>query len=615
MEKVPRKTSILVILACAFLLYSYYTPPKESFNEKLNAFYSKKLYTLRQNITTLRLLCINKRPLGELQKQFVTSRNSYKKMAVLIEFFNPYEIKFLNGPNLNRIESEVPDLIIKPSGFQVIEDDLYAGRKPDYKNIITQTDIMLKYIRRIETETDRVYKFRKELVFASLRSSLISIITMGITGFDSPVAFHSIQETSESITGIKQVIASLKEDIDKVQPTLYAKLNAQAVSCIQYLALHKDFNSFNRLEFITSFINPLANSLTYTGKKLNLITPHGNNPVNDSVQNIFSENVFNPNFFSPGIPYDITEKRVALGKLLFYDPILSGNKKKSCISCHKPELAFTDGLKTALSINDTTYLSRNTPTLWNSVFQTKLFWDSRTSLLENQLDEVVHNEKEMKGSLKQSVTQLKDHPVYSALFKEAYPEEKGAIVEFNIANAISSYVRSLISLNSRFDKYMRGDVKALTAPEKNGFNLFAGKAKCATCHFIPLFNGLVPPVFTETESEILGVPQTKDKTNAILDTDIGRAGFTTSVIHKFAFKTPTLRNIELTAPYMHNGVYTTLDEVMDFYNNGGGKGLKISPENQSLPFDKLNLSKKEISDIISFMKSLTDTIHTNRFVY
>ncbi|MBS1607855.1 MAG: cytochrome-c peroxidase [Bacteroidetes bacterium] len=534
-------------------------------------------------------------------------------MSVLIEFFNPYEIKFLNGPNLNRIESDVPDLVIKPSGFQVIEDELYAGRAPDHKKIMAQADIMLKYIGRIETETDRVYKFRKELVFASLRSSLITITTMGITGFDSPVAFHSIQEASESIAGIKQVLTTFKEDIDKVEPSLYAKLNAQIVSCIQYLTHHKDFNSFNRLEFITSFINPLANSLTYTGKKLNLIIPQGNTPVNNSSQNIFSENAFNPNFFSPGIPYDITEKRVALGRRLFYDSILSSNKKRSCASCHKPEKAFTDGLKTALSIDDTTYLSRNTPTLLNSVFQTKLFWDSRTSLLENQLDEVVHNEKEMKGSLKQSVAHLKANSFYSTLFKEAYPEEKNAVIEFNIANAISSYVRSLISLNSRFDKYMRGNVKALTASEKNGFNLFAGKAKCATCHFIPLFNGLVPPVFTETESEILGVPQTKDKTHAILDTDIGKAGFTTSVIHKFAFKTPTLRNIELTAPYMHNGVYTTLEEVMEFYNNGGGKGLKIAPANQSLPFDKLNLSKKEIGDIISFMKALTDTVYSNHF--
>ena len=159
---------------------------------------------------------------------------------------------------------------------------------------------------------------------------------------------------------------------------------------------------------------------------------------------------------------------------------------------------------------------------------------------------------------------------------------------------------------------MRGDENKLSENEKKGFNLFMGKAKCGTCHFAPLFSGLLPPFFTESESEVLGVPGTNDKKNPTLDNDLGKFLFTKSVIHKNSFKTPTLRNIELTAPYMHNGVYATLEEVMEFYNNGGGNGLKIAPPNQTLPFDKLNLSKKEVSDIIAFMKTLTDTV-TQRY--
>ncbi|HUM66495.1 MAG TPA: cytochrome c peroxidase, partial [Chitinophagaceae bacterium] len=191
-------------------------------------------------------------------------------------------------------------------------------------------------------------------------------------------------------------------------------------------------------------------------------------------------------------------------------------------------------------------------------------------------------------------------------FKEAYADEEEPLNAYNIANAISSYIRTLISLNSRFDQYMRGDKTKLNSREKKGFNLFTGKAKCATCHFIPLFNGLVPPEFTETETEVLGTPATKNKKNAKLDTDAGKFELTQSVIHKFAFKTPGLRNIEKTGPYMHNGVYDTLEEVMEFYNEGGGAGLDIAPENQTLPTDKLDLSKKEIESIIAFMKSLTD---------
>jgi cytochrome c peroxidase len=228
-------------------------------------------------------------------------------------------------------------------------------------------------------------------------------------------------------------------------------------------------------------------------------------------------------------------------------------------------------------------------------------------MLEHQLTDVVHNQEEMKGSLTRSVKELGADPKYAALFQKAYANESMPLTEYNISNAISSYVRSLIAVNSRFDQYMRGDNTKMNKEELKGFNLFMGKAKCATCHFIPMFNGLVPPEFTETESEVLGVPKTKEKIAPVLDGDEGKFRFTRSIVHKYAFKTPTLRNIELTAPYMHNGVFNTLEEVMDFYNKGGGSGLKIAPENQTLPEKKLNLSKKEIHAVIVFLKTLTDS--------
>jgi cytochrome c peroxidase len=148
---------------------------------------------------------------------------------------------------------------------------------------------------------------------------------------------------------------------------------------------------------------------------------------------------------------------------------------------------------------------------------------------------------------------------------------------------------------------------AMTKNEINGFNLFMGKAKCGTCHFMPLFSGAKPPRYYYMESEVIGVPSTVKKINAKLDADSGRYLSTRYPIHQFSFKTSTLRNIALTAPYMHNGVFKTLEEVVDFYNEGGGKGLHIAPPNQSLPFDKLNLTPQEKKDIISFMKTLTDT--------
>jgi cytochrome c peroxidase len=213
-------------------------------------------------------------------------------------------------------------------------------------------------------------------------------------------------------------------------------------------------------------------------------------------------------------------------------------------------------------------------------------------MLEFQVNNVVHNESEMGGSTEHLATLIKEDKNMYAAFALAYPGEKEPASPYTIANAISSYLRSLQSLNSRFDQYMRNEPVEFSSQEKNGFNLFMGKAKCGTCHFMPLFNGLVPPNFNETESEVLGVPASLKKPYQ-LDTDSGKYYFTKSAVHLYAFKTPTLRNIVLTAPYMHNGVYNTLEEVIDFYNNGGGKGLGIVPPNQTLPFDKLSLTKKE----------------------
>ena len=268
-------------------------------------------------------------------------------------------------------------------------------------------------------------------------------------------------------------------------------------------------------------------------------------------------------------------------------------------------------MPTAIAIDNKTSLARNTPTLWNSALQTRQFFDSRTTTLEDQLSAVVHNPQEMRGSLQESIPTLQQDSLYRDLFKKAYPEHKEPIIQYNIANAIASYLRTLIALNSRFDQYMRGDTTKLNANEKAGFNLFMGKAKCGTCHYMPLFNGLVPTEFVETESEVLGVPKTDDKKKPVLDNDKGKFDFTTATVHQFAFKTPTLRNIALTAPYMHNGVFKTLEAVLEFYNNGGGAGLHIAPPTQTLPGDKLKLTEKEIKNIIVFMHALTDTTAGN----
>ena len=603
------KKTVLVLIICGAIISLQYMRATASTNVEVKGFYLKQIETLKAAIENFRTAVDQKLSNKDLQTQFSICRISYKKLAVLTDYFNQYETRFINSPAISRIESEVADRIIPPSGFQAIEDILFNNWDDNnYKKISSLLNDILQILHRLEKEPDMEYKFKDELVWDAIRSATFQLITSGITGLDSPTANYSLAEGAATINGIQQLLNFFKPVVEEKNATAWQQLTQLINKAKAYINRKKSFNEFDRLTFITDYVNPFYKCLVQTRINSGIDIPSGTSAINYNATSPFDEDALSINFYSPPEEYWVTPERILLGKKLFSDPILSGNKTRSCASCHQPEKAFTDGLPKPFALDNKTVLTRNTPTLYNAGFQTSQFFDSRADILENQLGEVVHNIQEMSGSLHKSVADLKKDVLYKELFDRAYPKEP--INNFIIANAISSYIRSLHSLNARFDQYIRGDKKQLNAAEKKGFNLFMGKAKCATCHFIPLFNGAVPPLYTTTESEVLGVPKTKNKNPAQLDDDLGKYLFIKSDVYKHSFKTPTLRNIELTAPYMHNGVFDTLEEVMEFYNNGGGKGLHIAPENQTLPFDKLSLSKQEIMNIIAFMKTLTDTTTT-----
>ncbi|MCB0714418.1 MAG: cytochrome c peroxidase [Chitinophagaceae bacterium] len=613
---ISKKINIILLLSA--IIFSLQFSFKKHFPvSPVTTYYINQLQSLQEKLLAFKKATENNPGKKDLIQHFKECRLAYKQLAVLTDYFNPYETRQINSAAINRIEAEVVDKIIPPSGFQAIEDVLYNDwQETSPKKIDSLLEGILQMIKRFREEPGLAYKFKDELVWDALRSATLSIATTGITGLDSPNAQFSLPEAASSIEGIIQLLNLLQPAYEKKAPAGFAKLNSTLAAARQYVQAHENFNKFDRLQFITQYINPLYKLFVNTRIKTGIGIPPGHQVIHYDDTTFFGSGFFSINFYSPPQEYWVTPERVQLGKLLFNDPILSGTHTRSCASCHHPEKAFTDGLAKPLSLDNKTLLPRNTPTLYNAGFQTSQFYDSREDILENQLTEVVHNAEEMKGSLQKSVVVLKESPQYASLFQKAYPEEKKPLNTFTIANAIACYVRSLSSLNSRFDQYMLGDETQLSKDEKKGFNLFAGKAKCATCHFMPLFNGVVPPFFNSTESEVIGVPAGKNENPATLDEDLGKYNFIHTDIYKHSFKTPTLRNIALTAPYMHNGVFSTLEEVMDFYNKGGGKGLHIAPANQTLPFEKLKLSKKEMRQIILFMKTLTDTsaLHQNKYV-
>ncbi|MEJ7626254.1 MAG: cytochrome c peroxidase [Ferruginibacter sp.] len=230
----------------------------------------------------------------------------------------------------------------------------------------------------------------------------------------------------------------------------------------------------------------------------------------------------------------------------------------------------------------------------------------RSVTLEDQAEEVMKNSTEFNFSSGGIAKMLLRDSSYVNLLIKAFGVRKDTLSGFEVRNSLAAFVRSLTPFSSSFDEYMKGNMKALSAEQITGFNLFSGKAKCATCHFIPIFNGTIPPWLVRSESEIIGVPASPLWKIAVIDTDSGRYRINPMAELMYSFKTPTLRNIEKTGPYMHNGVYKTLEEVVEFYSKGGGVGLGIELPFQSLPFDSLSLYAKEKKAIVSFMISLTD---------
>ncbi len=530
----------------------------------------------------------------QLQQLFLKARLAYKTFEWAAEYFEPATSRFVNGPPVQEVEFS--GQVLAPGGLQVIEGFLFPVYDSTKKQELRkQLNLLQSKCNIYKTHFTNIDIFNWQ-VFDAVKLEVFRIETLGITGFDNPLTLRSSAECITSLQSLQKVISYYnKENKKNVSTTFNAATN--------YLKNNTDFNAFNRAEFITAYCNPITVNISNLKEALKINDTKYNRLLNQNTKTLFDTNTFNVNAYSPNQSSFVTNEKIALGKKLFSDPILSGNGIRSCQSCHQPDKAFTDGLVKNTMISSNKTLSRNTPTLINTALQAAQFYDLRANTLEDQSLDVVQSAVEMHGSMKVSVKKLWNDTLYRRLFSKAFPKRSRSEIDtLEVMNAISSYIRSLVFLNSRFDEFMRGNKAAINTDEINGFNLFMGKAKCATCHYMPLFNGTFPPRYMKTESEVIGVPQSlkEDK----IDDDLGRYNVTKTQSYKHAFKIPTVRNAARTAPYMHNGVFNTLQQVIDFYNIGGGNGLGFKIDNQTLPFDKLNLTKKESNDIIAFIKSL-----------
>lgn len=569
----------------------------------LETAFKQELGIIIKQLTYLEQSLQQSKPPVQIKKCFINSRLSYKKVEYLVEYYYPHLSKSINGPALPFADGENSKAVIAPQGFQLLEEKIFTDDKPVQRQAaLALTKLLRSQFISIAAQTDP-YGFMDAYIFEALRFEMYRIIALGISGYDSPVALQSVPEAAVALQGIRQAVSLYQAPL--ADSNLYKSTISRFVAAENYLLQHQDFTSFDRLHFITTYADPLSTNILEWQQKLALQLPAERKVLLPGAPHLFASAYYQPNGYSPNYESDPTTEKKILGEKLFYDPRLSGNLQRSCASCHQRSKAFTDGLTKSPSLDGHGTVNRNTPTLLNAAFQSKLFYDSRANFLESQVFEVVHNKAEMGGSLDKAATVFRQDSSYEKLFARAFPEDVNISAE-KITNAISSYLRSLTSLQSRFDQYMNGDKTVLSTTEKKGFNIFMGKGKCGTCHFAPLFNGVAPPYFAEPESEVLGVPS-HNRVPARLDTDPGKYLLYNIPIFRYAFKTPTVRNSELTAPYMHNGVFNTMEQVIDFYDKGGGAGLGIAPANQTLPGEKLQLTTPEKKALIAFMKSLTDT--------
>ncbi|MGB3150709.1 MAG: cytochrome c peroxidase [Maribacter sp.] len=540
---------------------------------------------------------------GEKTKQvFAAARREFKKAEPYASYLNPQVGHRANGPALPIVTDDSQKILL-PFGLQKIEESIYEEEENEarYRKEIYLTKGLLANLERNISERE----LTAQRFFIATHQQLLRIISLSISGFDTPVSQLGLSEARTSLESLEEIYSiSIQQIIIAKNTSLDASFIKNIKKAVTFISQNTDFETFDRFVFIRDYMNPITRKWVEIRKQSGLWDGVDNKPFNFDAPTFFEEDSFNPKFFAPLTNKNADDKQIELGRKLFFDSKLSKNGNMACVTCHNPEKAWADGLVVNTDKNGDP-LQRNTPTLLNAGFQQSFFWDGRSPDIMAQITSVFTNDKEFDSSIHQFSTEIGVDSTYVSLFKDAYGILSGRNTE--IIRALSAYISTLNGFNSKFDRNIRGDENTFTPSEKLGFNLYMGKALCATCHFIPLTNGTVPPFFSEHEKEVIGVPETA--ANQKLDDDLGFYWRNNGevAVHRGMFKTPTVRNAELTAPYMHNGVYQTLEQVMDFYNKGGGGGMGFDLDYQTLPFDNLNLSDEEQQALIAFIKTLSDT--------
>ena len=565
-----------------------------------------KWYTAQADSFLLQLLVLQKiqgykyKP-SVFEKQFIKVRHAFKKMEPLISYFDAIIYLGINS----RVKEEIElskgtyEYVAQPHGLQVMESFLADDStfKASSKAVDNEINLAISTARFLKT-----YHFNKPCTdtgfFNAIKAATIRIAALGITGFDKPILKNAIGETATVLTGLQELVLLYQN----VYPGIVnlTKLSLQITLAKQFISnTTNNFDDFNRLTFIRKYLQPVFALADKIGKQDVL------KKMDAPLYSSFFQKGYIDQLYHQTKTYPA--EMVALGKSLFESNSLSANEQISCATCHNPELNFADTVQrnTGFSFVDTA--ARNTPTLFNTTYHIRFQRDGHVLFIQDQFKEVLSSRVEM-GSLneKRLMEKIRANDVLQQEFKAVFGVSKDNITYQLTLDALEAFVRSLTSLHSPFDQYMTYETKLISPSVKRGFNLFMGEGKCGTCHFMPVFNGVMPPYANKEDNEVIGVLEMDDFDEPVLSKDMGLFTHTKLDLHRNSFKVPTVRNLKKTAPYMHNGSLKNLNDLLIFYNVGGGGGLGfgLHVPNQSLNREPIRLNEDERKDLEAFLLSL-----------
>lgn len=619
-KKMKKYILSLVLLGTLFVSISFISKTDTNDSSDYQNEYFRRIQEFKQKQKGLFRLIDESDLSDEVQIEKIKNtiqqtRVQLKGVDFWLRYLEPISYKKINGPLPVEWETEVFEKFEAPykrEAAGLTLSYLYAEEdeidKAELKRLVQEsvdaTDVY--FADSITKHLNTYHHF-----YLCNRLYLLNLAAVYTTGFECPDTEQVLPE-----------LLSMLKDVQRMYVVYNKSFPATALN-EQYLNLYKktiefvfnqsnEINTFDHFSFIQQYVNPLY----ALNQKMILEYKVSSKSMVDYSLNKNSTSIFDKDLYyaqnTKGIFSRVSDTAVLkeindLGKLLFYDPILSGNNMRSCASCHLPTQYFTDTTnQTALQFNRVDRLPRNTPSLINVRQNHLLMLDGAHINMQNQAKGVMINPVEMGSTELEALQKVLNCKEYNTRFTKLLkytPQEKEITVD-HLTAALTIYYTKFSNSYAPFDEAMI-EKKTIDPMVQEGFNLFMSKAQCATCHFVPQFNGVKPP-YVNSEFEVIGVP--KDNVFTSLSSDKGRSIIYPSDEMNNAFRTGSIRNAAYTKPYMHNGVFSSLTEVIEFYNNGGGVGRGLTVPNQTLSSDSLHLTPLEIKKIVVFIESLNENI-------